>query len=229
MEARRVITVDGLAGSGKTALSRTLAEQLGFALLTSGMLYRVVGYLALKAGADMENPVGLVALVKQHQISLELGPKQETRLILDHTDVSDLLYDVRVSQAASMCAKHQPLRDELVPPQREAFLGQHLVAEGRDMGTVIFPKADIKFFIEVPVAVRIQRRLDQLAAKVSPDAIPGLKKDIEIEILERDERDKARTASPVMKAEDAVVVENTGTLTQAVEKMYHLALERGVA
>lgn len=233
-EGRKVITVDGLAGSGKSTLARLLAERLGFVHFSSGLHYRAIGYLALREGLTPEFAAEAAKCLERHRIQLRV----DGGLLIDGAALGDELYQPRVSEMTSKFAALPEVRSALVRLQRDVFPGCPLVAEGRDMGTVIFPDANIKFFIEASCEVRVRRRLAQLgyetyeaalARGLTENELNSLKKDIEIEIIERDARDCQRAIAPTVAAADAVTIDNSSqTLTQVVQCMYDAVASRGL-
>ena len=226
---RLVVTVDGLAGSGKTTISRMLAQRLSFAHLNSGLLYRAVAWLALRSSVDPNDGKALQALLGQHRLELRSDIQLSSRMWIDGADVTTQLHTPQVSEATSRAATRQEVRSSLVELQRGAFPGCSLVAEGRDMGTVIFPNAQMKFFIEASEEVRIQRRIAQLASPgASLEQANRLKNEMKIEIAERDKRDAERALAPVRAAPDAVIVDNSSqTLTQVLDSMYDALRKKG--
>ncbi len=231
MTARTVITVDGLAGTGKTTLSRLLAQKLGFIHFSTGLLYRVVGYLALKHNIDAEDGGQLAQLLSQNQIRLE-SDGLSARVLVNGQDISPQLHSPRVSEATSKIARHAEVRNALIDVQRSAFGDLPLVAEGRDMGTVIFPEAKVKFFVQASEDVRVARRLAQLKQDAGGNErcdFKDLESQMRIEILERDQRDASRELAPTCAAQDAIIIDNSSeTLTQVVENMYAAVSQAGV-
>lgn len=229
--ARPVVTIDGLAGSGKTTLARRFAERCGFVHLNSGLLYRAVGFLSLLERVDPNDETALVAMVRRHRIELVLESDRVPALRIDGIRRGDELQTPAVSEATSLSSQYAGVRAQLLAAQREAFPEYPLVAEGRDMGTVVFPDADLKFFVVAAEPVRVERRLTQLRSLGSGLAADeaALRESIRIEIFERDQRDAHRSVSPTVAAVDAITIDNSSqTLTEVVESMYSHALTRGI-
>lgn len=228
---RIVITIDGLAGSGKSTLAALLAKKLGFIHFNSGQLYRAVGYLATREGVALDDQDGIERLIMAHKVELKLSSAGEISVLIDSSEVGSELRTPAVSEATSVVSGLEVVRKALLAPQRQAFPGYSLVAEGRDMGTVVFQDSPLKFFVSAPVAVRVRRRISQLRANnnISSD-INELERAVQQEILERDERDVNRRLAPTVAASDSIAVDNSSPdLTQAIEFMYSLALSRGLA
>ncbi len=216
--ARKVITVDGLAGSGKSTLSKLLAERLGYVHFNSGLLYRVIGYLAIQSGVSRDDEDAVLTVMQQKKISLT---KKDGLMIDGVTCPEPLIRTPDVSEAASKVAAHPKVREALIELQRTVFPEDNIVAEGRDMGTVIFPNADLKFFVTAATETRVKRRMAQLGLT---DEKSDLIKQIEREIIERDKRDSERAVAPTVAAKDAVQVDNSSLpLAEVVQNMYEKA------
>lgn len=230
MQSRYVITVDGLAGSGKTALSKALAEKLGYVHLSTGLVYRALGWLSLVNGVEFEDTRGLLELLMLHAVEFRVEQGRSAALYIDGIRGDERLHLPEVSEAASVTSRHAVVRQALLELQRQACPGRNIVVEGRDMGTVVFPEAPVKFFVQAAQEVRIARRVQQLEKDlglVSGDALNSLKRQIEIEIIERDERDSSRPVSPTIPAGDAILVDNSSqTLTEVSQNMYDAVLKR---
>jgi cytidylate kinase len=225
--SRHVITVDGLAGSGKSTLARALADRLGFIHLNTGLLYRAVAYAALSAEVDPMDSAALQNLLSKHQISLDIGRDGAPALKLDGRDITREVQEPHVSEATSKAAQHRVVREFLRESQRTAFLPHPIVAEGRDLGTVIFPEAKLKLFVHADESVRIARRLKQLGIINAHEHSVADK--IRIEILERDKRDAERALSPTVAAPDAEHIDNSHEpVAIIVERLYVLAKNRGM-
>lgn len=226
MAARSVVTIDGLAGSGKTTLSRMLAEKLGFIHLNTGLLYRGTGYLALRAKLDLSNAEAVHAELVRHSLLLDVGPNRGSILRIDGTPFGEELHRPEISEAASKIAGHALVRKALVPAQREAFPGKDLVAEGRDMAGVIFPDAKAKFFIHADPEIRIERRLKQLGSDTTKGGDAADRAKMAIELTQRDERDAASITALAKPSPDAVVIDNSrASLTEVLQTLYAAALK----
>jgi cytidylate kinase len=198
-----VIAIDGPTASGKGTVAQRLASILGFACLDSGALYRIVGLLALERGIDLDDGPALAALAARMQPRFENG-----RVLLEGRDITEAIRREDVGRAASRVAAVGPLRAALLALQREQRRPPGLVADGRDMGTVVFPDACLKVYLQADVGVRAERRLKQLIEKGYPANLVDLVQTLR----ERDQRDQTRDCAPLMAAEDAKVLDST-TLT----------------
>jgi CMP/dCMP kinase len=228
---RKVITIDGLAASGKSSLGLELARRIKYKYLNSGLIYRILGYLVVKSSTDQNSEKDVFSVLQRHELVFGEDEKGANRGFLDGNDVTEKLFDPSVSECTSIISKFQQVRAALLSLQQNAFPGQDLVAEGRDMGTVVFPNAPLKFFIECNVETRVERRIKQIASqqKLSLEELKVLKQKMEIEVIERDKRDKERKESPTVAAKDAIVIINSGkTLTEVVESMYDFVAKYGL-
>jgi cytidylate kinase len=220
-EAVPVIAVDGPAASGKGTIAERVATVLGYRYLDSGALYRLVALQALRTGVDVDDPEALAALARGLDATFAGG-----RLGLGGEDVTDAVRDEAVSAAASRVAVHAPVRAALLERQR-AFRGPPgLVADGRDMGTVVFPDAAVKVFVTASADERARRRHRQLAQRGIDVNIQSLLRDIR----ERDVRDGSRAVAPLVPAADAAVVDTTElTIDAAVEAVLARVRAAGLA
>lgn len=203
-----IITLDGPSGAGKGTLASALAIELGWQLLDSGALYRLVALSALRNGLGPESPadckraVELARALPVHFIPMEDGPQ---RIELNGSDVTTDIRTTRVSDSASRWAAIPAIRQALLDRQRQFARRPGLVADGRDMGTVIFPDAGLKLFVTASAEERARRRFDQLSKSNSNATIDQLYRDI----VERDRRDASREQSPLRPADDAHVIDTT--------------------
>jgi len=197
-----IIAIDGPAGAGKSTVASRVARKLGYVNLESGAMYRALALKAIRWDTSLEDEAALLKLAHESHIALEpmIGGN---RVLLDGIDVSARIRERDVTDAASKVSVHPKVREWMVARQREMGLGGGVVMEGRDIGTKVFPDADLKIFLDADPVVREQRRLDQQEIKGAPAA------SIAAELRERDRRDRTRAASPLVPADDAVVLDST--------------------
>ncbi|MBU2710358.1 (d)CMP kinase [Zooshikella harenae] len=201
-----VITIDGPSGSGKGTVSSLLAQQLGWHLLDSGALYRLTALAALKAQADLDDIAALSALAKDLDVSFRTcDGSSQRQIFLGEEDVSLQIRTEEVSLSASKVAAITEVRDSLFARQQAFAQMPGLVADGRDMGTVVFPHATMKFYITASAEARAQRRLKQLQAQGIDANIQRIFEDI----VARDKRDSERAISPLLPATDAIIIDTT--------------------
>ncbi|HEX5055201.1 MAG TPA: (d)CMP kinase [Gammaproteobacteria bacterium] len=213
-----VVTIDGPSGSGKGTISQWLAERLGWHLLDSGALYRLTALAGRKAGADLINAAVMSRIAEQLDIAFRLVPGEEgVRTLLEGGDVSLQLRTEDCGRAASIVAAIPEVRTALLHRQRAFRQPPGLVADGRDMGTVVFPDAEVKIFLTASAEARAQRRYKQLNEKGIGASLPDLLRDI----LQRDQRDQERAVSPLKPAEDAVILDTTGmSVGEVCDRVY---------
>lgn len=202
-----VITIDGPGGSGKGTIAALLAERLGWHLLDSGALYRVVGAVALERGISFEDDTGLAAMATGLQIDID-----DQAVRVDGVNMTGRIREEEVSEAASRVAARQPVRASILALQRAQRRPPGLVADGRDMGTVVFPQAPLKVYLDASVQVRAERRYNQLKNKGLSVSLAALLASIQ----ERDERDKRRAVAPLRPAPDAILIDSTAMSIEAV-------------
>jgi CMP/dCMP kinase len=207
-----VLTIDGPSGSGKGTVSRLVASRLGWHFLDSGALYRAVGLAAGWAGLDFSDAEALSRCALETRIEFRDMPDAEPRVIIDGADATDQLRTETAAAGASAIASLPPVRAALVERQRAFRAAPGLVADGRDMGTVIFPDAPYKVFLTASATERSERRFKQLKEKGLDVTLPGLLR----EILARDARDAQRSVAPLKPADDAVTIDTTGVPIEAV-------------
>jgi cytidylate kinase len=201
-----IITIDGPSGAGKGTLGRLLAEDLGFHFLDSGALYRVLAYAANRHGMRAEYLDDILVLAEHLDVSFRLDdPVYPARVMLEGEDVTGELRTETVGEMASKLAALEPVRKALLARQRAFVQSPGLVADGRDMGTVVFPEAPVKIFLTASASVRAKRRQKQLHEGGKDVKLTSLLEDIQ----RRDERDCQRVVSPLKPAEDAVVIDTS--------------------
>ena len=208
-----VICIDGPSASGKGTVSRIVAKKLGWHMLDSGALYRLVGYAALQRGVDFKDVTALQLIAANLDVRFADDPRRgEVAVFLEENDVSLTIRSEKSGDAASKVAAVPAVRDALLERQRRFQESPGLVADGRDMGTVVFPNAVLKVFITASAEERAKRRHKQLIEK----GIGGNLPDLFREISERDKRDTERSAAPLKPAADAVVIDTTHLSIQQV-------------
>ena len=199
-----IVAIDGPVGSGKSTVARRVAELLGYTHLDSGAMYRGVAWKALRDGVSLDSPSQLAALAETVRIDLVSGDGK-LRVILDGEDITDLIRTPEVSHAASVVAAVPGVRHPMVAEQRRAGAQGGIVMEGRDIGSVVFPHAELKIFLDASPEVRAERRLLELKEKGEEVELHQVLADVRL----RDRRDREREMSPLVRAADAVVVDNT--------------------
>jgi cytidylate kinase len=215
-----IIAIDGPAGAGKSTVAARVARKLGYVNLESGAMYRALALKAIEWDAAFEDEEALVKMARESRIALE-PTVGGNRVLLDGRDVSVRIRERDVTEAASKISVHPKVREWMVARQQDMGLGGGIVMEGRDIGTKVFPDADLKIFLDADPVVREQRRLDQQKVKgASAEAIA-------VELRERDRRDRTRAASPLVAADDAVMLDSTHlSEDEVVERVERLAEEK---
>jgi cytidylate kinase len=215
-----VITIDGPSGSGKGTISRAVARNLGWALLDSGALYRLVALAARRAEISLSDPAALGRLAERFNIRFGSNPSGEEAVWLDGEEVTRAIRTEEAGNDASKVAALPPVRAALLERQRRFAVPPGLVADGRDMGTVVFPEAKVKIFLTASPAERALRRYKQLKEKGVTANLAALS----LEIAERDERDSTRSASPLVASADATMLDTTGmSVDDVVERVLRIA------
>jgi cytidylate kinase len=209
-EKRIIIAIDGPAGAGKSTLAKRIAEKLGFIYISSGALYRAVALWALRLGVPLDDMHRLEQLAKAAQIRLEPG---KGRVMLNGEDVTDAIREPHISEATSRVSAVPGVRRALLDLQRSMADESSVVMEGRDIGSVVFPDAHVKIFLDAEPTERARRRAREFGDEgrnADVAAIAG-------EIQQRDERDRRRRESPLVQAPDAELVDTTGRSLDEVE------------
>lgn len=206
-EQLKVVTIDGPSGVGKSTVSRRLAARLGFAYLDTGAMYRSVALKCEKSGIDVADEAAVAAVLDNMDLQLEPAPSEdeEVRVLLDGEDVSEAIRTPEMSMLASEVSALPSVRLELTRMQQRIGAPGKIVAEGRDMGTVVFPGAAWKFYLEADPRERARRRVEQLRARGQEVD----EQEILAQVIERDQNDQNRTIAPLKAAEDAIHVDTT--------------------
>lgn len=216
-----VIAIDGPSGSGKGTLAAVLARRLGWHLLDSGALYRIVAAAAIARGAALDDEAALAGLAAGLEIRFE-----RDRVWVDGEDLSLTIRTEEVSAGSSRVAALTAVRSAILEQQRAMCRPPGLVADGRDMGTVVFPTAALKIFLDASPEIRAERRYNQLKNKGLSVNLRALLASIQ----ERDERDRGRAVSPLLPAKDAILLDSTDmSIDEVVERVYAEAVARGLA
>lgn len=210
---RVVVAIDGPAGAGKSTIARRLAARLNFTYIDTGAMYRAVALWAAREGKPWDDMLIMEQLARAAEIGLESQPV--ARVTLNGEDVTDAIREPSIAQGASKVSAIAGVRRALVDKQRELAARVSVVMEGRDIGTVVFPDADVKIFLDADPEVRADRRVRDLGEKSPP---PPPKDRVLAELNERDHRDRTRAEAPLMQAPDAVLVDSTGLGIEEVEE-----------
>ncbi|MFO7760932.1 MAG: (d)CMP kinase [Thermodesulfobacteriota bacterium] len=201
---QEIITIDGPSGSGKSTISRSVAAELGFTFLDTGAMYRAAGYHAIQKRIDLADEKGLEYLLDN--IELELYPgKDDTRIFLNHQEISEAIRTAEIGLAASRVSALPAVRKKLTKIQREMGRLGMVVAEGRDTGTVVFPEASYKFYLDASPEERARRRTLQLRQQ----GYEADEQEILKQLKERDDADSSRSQAPLRKAADAVIIDSS--------------------
>ena len=207
---RLIITIDGPSGAGKTTVSRILAGRLGYKYIDTGALYRGVALEAISAGLNPDDDTGLENVLSSLKMKFVYGEKG-LRLISNDTDITDKIRTSEISMFASAASARPVVRNFLLELQRELGREKGVVFEGRDMGTVVFPDADVKFYLDASHKTRSLRRYQELKSATSQTL-----HDVEKDIKRRDKNDSARDLAPLMPAKDAVIIDSTHLSAQDI-------------
>jgi len=214
-----VVTIDGPSGSGKGTISRAVAARAGWHLLDSGALYRLVALAGIQAALQPDDAEGHARVAASMEVRFSVGPDGGELVTLAGAEVTAQIRSEAAGQGASRVAAWPAVRSALLERQRAFARPPGLVADGRDMGTVVFPGADLKIFLTASPTERAFRRYKQLKDKGSDVSLPALSR----EITERDRRDSTRAVAPLKPAPDAVVIDSTGlTIEQVVDRVMAL-------
>ncbi len=211
-----IIAIDGPAGAGKSTIARLVAQNIGFLYIDTGAMYRALTLLVIKEKIDIANEEQVIALAKKSKIQLENNDDGTIKVFLNGENVSQDIRKPEIAKFVSLVAKISRVRSQMVQLQREMGQKTSCVLDGRDIGTVVFPNADFKFFLEADFQKRVNRRYKELiqsGIKITPEAVAG-------DLKNRDTIDSTRECAPLKKADDAIAIDTTDlTIEQVVEKV----------
>ncbi len=217
------IAIDGPAGAGKSTIAKTIAKKKGFIYVDTGAMYRAMALHMLRENIATEDPEAVAEECEKPEITIRYEGLEQ-HVFLNGEDVNGLIRTEEVSQAASKTSAVKRVRERLVALQQEMAKKENVVMDGRDIGTKVLPKAQLKIFLTASVEVRAKRRFDELKAKGTVCSLP----EIEEEIRERDERDMTREESPLVQAQDAILVDTSYlTIEEVADKILSLIKDEG--
>lgn len=217
------IAIDGPAGAGKTTVARELARRLGYKYVDTGAMYRAVAWKSLQLGIPLENEEAIVKLAGEMQIDFDA--QDDYRILVGNTDVSREIRSPEVTRLSSPVSAISGVRRHLVAQQRRLAEGGGVVMEGRDIGSVVLPNAEVKVFLTASVDERARRRWAEMKAAGIDVDLESLKREIE----ERDHRDSTRNDSPLKQTEDAVLIDTDNlTVDEVVDRILDLCKQHGV-
>jgi CMP/dCMP kinase len=216
---RLIIAIDGPSGAGKGTIARAVARRLNYRHVDTGAMYRAVAWKAIHDGIDLDDEPGLAGLSERAAWNLE-----DRQIVIDGHDVARAIRTAEIDRAAAAVARHPAVRRVLVARQREMGAGGGVVMEGRDIGTVVFPAADVKLYLDASPEERARRRANDPAHRASS----GVLTDVATALAERDRSDSTRAASPLAMAPDATLIETTGLDISAVVEQAMAVIDRAL-
>jgi len=212
-----IIAIDGPAGAGKSTVAKTIAKKLKFLYIDTGAMYRALALKALENKIEVKDADALVRMAKDSRIELSNNPDGSLKILLDGRDISSEIRQPRITKVVSDIAKLKDIREVMVQLQRHFGRHGNVVLDGRDIGTVVFPDADKKFFIDAQFKERVNRRYKELIGMGQKISLS----DVEADLHNRDTIDTTRKVAPLKKAEDAVYIDTTDlNIEEAVDKVY---------
>ncbi len=204
MKKRAVITIDGPAGAGKTSIAKIVSRKLGYNYIDTGAMYRAISWKAFREKIDLKAKEKLIKMVRNTKIELK-NRAGMVRVYLNGKDITNKIRNKRLAEGASILATVPEVREQLMKIQRRMGSSGGIVVEGRDIGTVVFPRADYKFYLDASIKERALRRYRELKVKGEEGQLAELEKSIR----SRDKRDRTRGVAPLKVARDAVVIDST--------------------
>lgn len=223
MSKHRSIAIDGPSGAGKSTLARAMAKELGYLYVDTGAIYRTVGLQAYRTGTDPEDRGGVVALLPGLDIGLGYGEDGQQRMYLNGEDVSQAIRQHEISRYASCVSALPEVRAFLLDRQRQLAAEHDVVMDGRDIGTVVLPQADVKIFLTAAPEARARRRWLELQQRGEQTDYDTVLRDV----IDRDEKDTHRATAPLRQAEDAVLADTTHLdLKESLDLLIHIAKEQ---
>lgn len=226
MSERRIsVAIDGPAGAGKSTMARQAAKLLGYVYVDTGAIYRTVGYAAYKKGIELTDRAAVAQLLPEIDLKMEWAPTGEQHMFLNGEDVSEKIRQPEISAAASMISAIPEVRQFLLETQRAVARERSVVMDGRDIGTVVLPDAEVKIFLSASAEVRAMRRWKELQAANRPDTYEEVLRDMN----ERDYRDIHREIAPLRPAEDAIELDTSSlNLEESIAEIIKIIRERTV-
>ena len=217
------VAIDGPAGAGKSTIAKKLAKELGFYYVDTGAIYRTLGYFMDLVGIGPKDIDGITRLIDEVVIEIEYDEDGSQHMFMNEIDVTEDIRSPEMSKIASAISAHKLVRDTLLDMQRDMAKKHNVIMDGRDIGTVVLPRADVKFFLTASPEVRAQRRFAELQAKGSKDSYEKVLQDI----IQRDYNDSHRDVAPLKQTKNHILVDTSDlTIEQVVEKMSAIVREK---
>ncbi len=217
-----IIAIDGPAGAGKSTISRRIAERLNYLFIDTGAMYRAVAWKAVNNGIELSDHESIISLAQKSRIELK-GPPNSQQVFIDDREITSEIRTPEIGRASSIVSAISGVRRALVAQQQQMGKQGGVVLEGRDIGTAVFPDADVKFYLDASVEKRAQRRFNEDGAKGIATTLEATAADI----IERDKRDMHRADSPLIKADDAIYVDTSDmNVDEVITKMLEMVKAR---